>query len=114
MVKLEQKVEFEAVVKDDVISVSAKAVEGLAATQDTSGNIFHNYAVLAVDNECLLLSRGQSSSGGKHMCMLWGLSKSVVNENTECYQQMNLFCTINMHDLTKSNSKCEYYTRNDD
>ncbi|KAL3243682.1 hypothetical protein MRX96_020120 [Rhipicephalus microplus] len=63
MVKLEQKVEFEAVVKDDVISVSAKAVEGLAATQDTSGNIFHNYAVLAVDNECLLLSRGQSSSG---------------------------------------------------
>nr|XP_037286838.1 uncharacterized protein LOC119179822 [Rhipicephalus microplus] len=107
MIKIGDNADFEAVTSSNGISISVRAIQGLVPTADASNDIFRDFLVLRADSGCLLLSRGVSEHG-KHLCLLWGLSRKEVNESTICYEYMSLVC-MEMYDITKKDNPCDYY-----
>ncbi|XP_075724266.1 uncharacterized protein LOC119179822 isoform X2 [Rhipicephalus microplus] len=107
MIKIGDNADFEAVKSNNTISIFVRAIQGLVPTEDASSDIFRDFHVLTADSGCLLLSRGVSEHG-KHLCLLWGLSRNEVNESTICYKYMNFVC-VKMYDITKTDNPCDYY-----
>ncbi|XP_075534664.1 uncharacterized protein LOC142569020 isoform X4 [Dermacentor variabilis] len=42
-------------------------------------------------------------------CLLWGLSRNNVSEDTECYKALRLFCLSKTYDLTETDNPCQQF-----
>ncbi|XP_049523083.1 uncharacterized protein LOC125945374 isoform X2 [Dermacentor silvarum] len=75
----------------------------------------HTCTVQVAAQDCLLVTYSPSDNGMQH-CLLWGLSREQVDQNTTCYKNITSVCSVEMYDMTESakNDPCQQFDRDEE
>ncbi|XP_075534669.1 uncharacterized protein LOC142569023 isoform X3 [Dermacentor variabilis] len=108
MIRMEETVRFDVTKVDELMSVNIKTVKLPVPTDNVPEDFPRTYVVLSAAKDCLLVTYGESSDG-QQKCLLWGLSRNNVSEDTECYKALRLFCLSKTYDLTETDNPCQQF-----
>nr|XP_050038479.2 uncharacterized protein LOC126535738 isoform X1 [Dermacentor andersoni] len=108
MTKIKQSVHFQVKDMEGVKALELWAIINGAPTNRPPKFISSHYAIETASTDCLLLSYGPPSNG-RLKCMLWGLSRKRVNEDTIYFKEAQSLCEEDIYDLTETESTCDHY-----
>nr|XP_054929254.1 uncharacterized protein LOC129386060 [Dermacentor andersoni] len=113
MVRRDQRVDFQVIQVNGMTTVNIKTIEDIVPTENAPEELPHTYLVLKAAMDCLLVTYGETNEG-REKCLLWGLSRSNISQETQCYKALTLFCPDNLYDMTEPDDPCQQYDVDED